>query len=183
MRSRAQRIGGVEGDVRGACTTATSHERVSHPVALCDLLQDFASGFAFGQVMQTYGVQPDFERFEYKRTPDAMVNNYTRLQASTGECERRCPCRYVSMLHHAWLQPQASFQKLGIKFDSRTANALMREEPGVALRLLYSLKQNLTQMHKDVQVRIAWEKRKERGEAVCMHTQSHACHVAWPKPS
>ncbi|KAG1668074.1 hypothetical protein FOA52_010484 [Chlamydomonas sp. UWO 241] len=87
--------------------------------------QDFASGFMFGQVMQKYGMQPDFEKFEGgQRTPDAMVNNYTRLQAS--------------------------FQKLGIKFDSRTANSLMREEPGVALRLLYSMKQNLGQLHKDM---------------------------------
>lgn len=47
------------------------------------LPQDFASGFMFGQLMQTYGMQPDFEKFDPKRSPDAMVNNYTRLQAST----------------------------------------------------------------------------------------------------
>ena len=47
---------------------------------------------------------------------------------------------------------QSSLLKLGVKFDTRTANALMREEAGVALRLLYSLKQNLGQVNKDVQV-------------------------------
>jgi hypothetical protein len=66
------------------------------------------------------------------------------------------------------LSPQASFHKLGIKFDSRTANSLMREEPGVALRLLYSLKQSLSQVHKDVQVGF----RGPHGELLGRHLQA-----------
>jgi hypothetical protein len=31
--------------------------------------------------MHVYSMQPDFDKFECKRSPDAMVNNYTRLQA------------------------------------------------------------------------------------------------------
>lgn len=37
--------------------------------------------------------------------------------------------------------------------DSRTANSLMREEPGVALKLLYSIKQNVSALDKDLKVR------------------------------
>ena len=43
--------------------------------------------------------------------------------------------------------------RLNIPFDTRVANALMREEPGVALRLLYSIKQTMTQMKNDLEVR------------------------------
>eukprot|EP00955_Chlamydomonas_euryale_P065098 359155-Chlamydomonas_euryale.AAC.2 len=151
--------------------------------------QDFASGFAFGKVMQTYGMQPDFDKFEMKRSPDAMVNNYTRLQVrpmpphcATSLLRSRLSCiaRYVVA------RLQASFQKLGVKFDSRTANALMREEPGVALRLLYSLKQSLSQVHKDVQVcdartpALIWMcKRRGRGGlgtcGLCMRKAGRTC--------
>mmetsp|Transcript_35241 Transcript_35241/g.78424 ORF Transcript_35241/g.78424 Transcript_35241/m.78424 type:complete len:1824 (+) Transcript_35241:146-5617(+) len=87
--------------------------------------KDFANGYLLGQLFHQHGMLPDFDKFEDNRTPDSMVNNYTRLQPT--------------------------FSRLGIKFDTRTANSLMREEPGVAVRLLYSVKQNLGQVHKDVQ--------------------------------
>jgi len=57
---------------------------------------------------------------------------------------------------------QSTILKLGVKFDTRTANSLMREEAGVAMRLLYALKQNLGQVSKDVQV--------------CMASVVHGCH-------
>lgn len=95
-------------------------------------------------------MQPDFDKFVDTRHPDAMVNNYTRLQKS--------------------------FLKLGVKFDTRTANALMREEPGVALRLLYSLKQNLGQVNKDVQV----GPRQACGIGACMlHHRRPLVHVTY----
>lgn len=37
--------------------------------------------------------------------------------------------------------------------DTRTANSLMREEAGVAAKLLYTIKQTLGQLNKDLQVR------------------------------
>ncbi|KAL6765964.1 protein associated with central pair microtubule complex [Haematococcus lacustris] len=87
--------------------------------------RDFASGYLWALLFQRFGMQPSVDKFEDRRMPDAMVNNYTRLQPV--------------------------FKRLNIQFDSRTANALMREEPGVALRLLYSIKQNLSQVKKDVE--------------------------------
>lgn len=43
-------------------------------------MQDFASGYTFGQLLYSFNLQPDFEHFDPKRTPDAMINNFTRLQ-------------------------------------------------------------------------------------------------------
>jgi hypothetical protein len=48
---------------------------------------------------------------------------------------------------------QPTFQKLGIPLDTRVANALIREEPGVAARLLYSIKQNIANLNKSLTVR------------------------------
>ena len=42
--------------------------------------QDFANGFLFGQLLNHYSLQPDFDKFEDRRAPECMVNNYTRLQ-------------------------------------------------------------------------------------------------------
>ena len=42
--------------------------------------QSFASGFLFGEVMARCNLQPDFGKFVDKNTPDARINNFTRLQ-------------------------------------------------------------------------------------------------------
>lgn len=47
---------------------------------------------------------------------------------------------------------QPTFKRLNIQFDTRMANALMREDAGVALRLLYAIKQSLGQVNKDLDV-------------------------------
>ena len=69
-------------------------------------------------------MQPDFDRFDASGTPDARINNFTRLQDSLG--------------------------KLGIKLDSRMANAIMTEEKGVAARLLYTIKVKTDALHKNL---------------------------------
>eukprot|EP00960_Hanusia_phi_P038860 753638-Hanusia_phi.AAC.1 len=66
------------------------------------------------QVLESYGIQPDFEKFVNKETPDAKVNNFERLQPILRE--------------------------LNIKFDSYHANQIITEEPGAALRLLQQIK-------------------------------------------
>lgn len=86
--------------------------------------KDFASGYLFGQLFSRYNLQPDVGQFDAKRMPDTMISNFTRLQPT--------------------------FQKLGIPMDTRVANALIREEPGVAARLLYSIKQNVTNLNKSL---------------------------------
>lgn len=40
----------------------------------------FASGFLFGEILARCNVQPDFAKFVNKNTPDARINNFTRLQ-------------------------------------------------------------------------------------------------------
>ncbi|GFR40940.1 hypothetical protein Agub_g1600 [Astrephomene gubernaculifera] len=87
-----------------------------------NLERDFASGYLFGQLFSKYNLQPDAEHFDAKRMPDSMINNYTRLQPT--------------------------FNKLGVQLDTRVANMLIREELGVAPRLLYSIKQNLASIQK-----------------------------------
>ncbi|KAF5829801.1 hypothetical protein DUNSADRAFT_15464, partial [Dunaliella salina] len=42
--------------------------------------EDFANGYMFGQLLHRYNLQPDFDKFEDRRAPESMVNNYTRLQ-------------------------------------------------------------------------------------------------------
>jgi hypothetical protein len=49
------------------------------------------------------------------------------------------------------LQPVLA--KLGVQLDPRTAQALINQEPGLAGKLLYSIKQALGSMSKDMQVR------------------------------
>lgn len=136
-------------------------------------LQAFANGYLWGQLFHRYNLQHDFERFENKRNPDSMVNNYTRLlvSARVRGLEARamhvycmqavCMRQAISMWPSSSLQDavcqivpcvQPVFKRLNIAFDSRTANALMREEPGVALRLLYGVKQSLEQVNKDLEV-------------------------------
>ncbi len=48
---------------------------------------------------------------------------------------------------------QPTFNKLGVHIDTRIANSLMREEAGVAPRLLYSIKQSLSNVQKTLSVR------------------------------
>jgi hypothetical protein len=48
------------------------------------------------------------------------------------------------------LQPVLS--KLGVQLDPRTAQALIKQEPGLAGKVLYSIKQALGSMNNDMQV-------------------------------
>ena len=75
--------------------------------------------------MARCNLQPDFAKFSGKNTPDARINNYTRLQPSLG--------------------------KIGVQLDTRTVTSLVREERGAATRLLSSLRMNLDAMVRDVE--------------------------------
>ncbi|GLC51118.1 hypothetical protein PLESTB_000467700 [Pleodorina starrii] len=89
-----------------------------------NLERDFASGYLFGQLLNKYNLQPDVEHFDSKRMPDSIINNYTRLQPT--------------------------FKRLGVHLDTRVVNMLIREEAGVAPRLLYSIKQNVASLNKSL---------------------------------
>ncbi len=66
--------------------------------------------------------------------------------AECAEMAARISCAPVP----ATLQP--TFKRLGINMNTRIANSMMREEAGVALRMLYSIKQNMGQLNKGLQV-------------------------------
>mmetsp|Transcript_7745 Transcript_7745/g.17947 ORF Transcript_7745/g.17947 Transcript_7745/m.17947 type:complete len:1887 (-) Transcript_7745:58-5718(-) len=79
--------------------------------------EDFANGYLFGELLAKYGVLKDFDKFVNRSTPEAKINNFTRLQ----------PC----------------IRSLNLKFDSQVANQVMTEVPGVVPRLLQQLKVQL----------------------------------------
>ena len=71
-------------------------------------MQHFANGYWLGEMLSKLNLQPDFDHFEDRRTPDAMLKNYARLQvcgaalhmclfpisqASVTDCATVCCCR------------------------------------------------------------------------------------------
>ena len=52
----------------------------------CQYLQHFATGYHLGEVLNKLNLQPDFDYFEDRRTPDAMLKNFARLQVGTLSC-------------------------------------------------------------------------------------------------
>eukprot|EP00891_Asterochloris_glomerata_P006276 jgi/Astpho2/6276/Aster-x1364 len=81
---------------------------------LNSFMQHFANGYWLGEMLSKLDLQPDFDHFEDRRTPDAMLKNYARLQPT--------------------------FTKLHVPFTSQTAKQLMRGDKGAAAQLLYGIK-------------------------------------------
>ena len=112
------------------------------------LAQDFASGYEFGRLFAALGLQPDFGAFEAKGTPAAQLANHTRLQPT--------------------------FERLGIKYDARTARALLDRQPGLAARLLASVRGAFAALDSNAQVRA----RPARGPtAVLAQSSTKLCAV------
>jgi len=86
----------------GLSTNVTSFEK------------DFANGYLFGEILQKYRQQDDFQVFENRNTYEAKIGNFKRLEPT--------------------------FKGLGIKFNATQSNAMMNGERGASLRLLYQLK-------------------------------------------
>ena len=126
-------------------------------------MQHFANGYWLGEMLSKLNLQPDFHRFEDRRTPDVMLKNYARLQvcdAALHACLLPCICMgcYHCLLlsaghacglanailaapepkHCPVLQP--TFTKLHVPFTSQTAKQLMRGDKGAAAQLLYGIK-------------------------------------------
>jgi hypothetical protein len=76
--------------------------------------QDLATGFVLGELLHKLNLQPDFDKFDNSGTPDALINNFTRLHPVLKE--------------------------IGVKFDTRVAQSLIRQERGVASKVLYGIK-------------------------------------------
>ncbi|KAK9824418.1 hypothetical protein WJX72_010134 [[Myrmecia] bisecta] len=90
------------------------HDDVGLKGSLSNIEQTFSSGYALGELLHKCNMQPDFDKFDARGNAQASFTNYSLLQPT--------------------------FAKLGIPFTSRTANALLREERGVAAQLLYRVK-------------------------------------------
>lgn len=90
---------------QGPCFTRSAHHLA---------LQELSSGYKLGLILSKLNLQPDFEQFDASGTPDALINNFTRLQPT--------------MKH------------LGIRFDAPRATALMREDKGAAAQMIYDIR-------------------------------------------
>ena len=125
-------------------------------------MQHFANGYWLGEMLSKLNLQPDFDRFEDRRTPEVMLKNYARLQVCDAAFHARllpsicigfCHCLMLSARHayglvnaffaapepkHPALQP--TFTKLHVPFTSQTAKQLMRGDKGAAAQLLYGVK-------------------------------------------
>ena len=77
-------------------------------------MQDLSTGYNLGALLSKLGLQPDFDRFDASGTPDAAINNFTRLHPT--------------------------LKRLGVKFTSQTVSALVRKDKGAALKVLYGIK-------------------------------------------
>ncbi len=160
--ARAARRGARQGSNASETLFSSSLCRVwgPPPRARPPFAQDFANGFLWGQLLGALHMQPDADKFENRNTPDAMIGNYTRLQVRAAPCvppgavmqpAPRRPRPERDCVPDGATVAQPTFKRLGVAMNSRVANSLMREEAGVALRLLYSIKQSLGQ--KDPEVR------------------------------
>ena len=85
---------------------------------------EFASGYAFGELLYKCKLCPDFAQFSARGGPDSMINNFTRLQPALG--------------------------RMGVVLTPQVVNSLMSEERGVAPRLLYSIKMYMDGLAKEL---------------------------------
>ncbi|KAM9391454.1 sperm flagellar protein 2 [Pholidichthys leucotaenia] len=95
------------------CRWLNQELRLSKAVEPKTFAKDFSSGYLIGEVLHKYELQSDFSQFMKKDTSISKLNNFTRLKPT--------------------------LQLLGISFDTSTAEDLMQEKHGVAMRLLYQL--------------------------------------------
>jgi hypothetical protein len=87
--------------------------------------QEFASGYLFGRLFASQGLQPDFDRFAASGPPEALLANHSRLAPT--------------------------FKRLGVPFDARAAQAVLDASPGVAARLLHAARAGIEGRAKGMQ--------------------------------
>ncbi|XP_033476469.2 sperm flagellar protein 2 [Epinephelus lanceolatus] len=95
------------------CRWLNEELRLSKAVEPKTFAKDFSSGYLIGEVLHKYQLQNDFSMFMKKDTSISRLNNFTRVEPT--------------------------LRLLGISFDINTAEDLMQEKRGVAMRLLYQL--------------------------------------------
>lgn len=123
-------------------------------MSLC-CFQDFASGYLFAKLLAAHALQPDLAAFQNKGKPDAYLNNYMRLQVSLNPSHTTCGWQCTAKHTHTPLclpPPQPTLSRLGVQLDTRTAQALINKEPGLAAKVLLSIKQQLEGLTTNLQV-------------------------------
>ncbi|XP_056603378.1 sperm flagellar protein 2 [Triplophysa dalaica] len=95
------------------CEWLNAELRLSKVVAPVSLSRDFANGFLIGEILTRFELQDDFHLFSKHSTPNAKLNNFTRLEPT---------------LH-----------LLGVPFDLSMARAVMMGRQGAVTNLLYQL--------------------------------------------
>ncbi|KAJ1618385.1 hypothetical protein T492DRAFT_573158, partial [Pavlovales sp. CCMP2436] len=86
--------------------------RLSRPVRSFEA--DFRNGLLIGEILHKYGLLDDLHAMARGDGPHAMIKNFNALQPA--------------------------LRKLNITLDSRVANQIMVEKPGVATNIVYQLK-------------------------------------------
>ncbi|XP_057184301.1 sperm flagellar protein 2 isoform X3 [Triplophysa rosa] len=95
------------------CEWLNAELRLSKVVAPVSLSRDFANGFLIGEILNRFELQDDFHLFSKHSTPNAKLNNFTRLEPT---------------LH-----------LLGVPFDLSMSRAVMQGKQGAVTNLLYQL--------------------------------------------
>jgi len=86
--------------------------RLTRPVL--NFEEDLANGYLLAELLHRHMILPKLDGFSDKQGPNSKIENFRRLQPALVD--------------------------LGVKFDSRLANAMMAKKSGVALNLIYQLK-------------------------------------------
>lgn len=86
--------------------------KLSRPVR--NIEADFRDGYLLGEILSKHGLLDDLQEMRRGDGPHTMLKNYNRLQPA--------------------------LRKLNINLDTRVANQMMVEKPGVATNIVYQLK-------------------------------------------
>ncbi|XP_051552291.1 sperm flagellar protein 2 [Myxocyprinus asiaticus] len=95
------------------CQWLNSELRLSKVLEPISFTKDFANGYLIGEILYRYELQDDFHLFSKQSTPNAKLNNFTRLEPT--------------------------LQLLGVPFDLAMAKSVMQGRQGAATHLLYQL--------------------------------------------
>eukprot|EP01137_Pigoraptor_chileana_P012166 Opistho-2@64217 len=95
------------------CKWLNEEVKLSKSVESTSFQREFSNGYLFGELLQRFHLQDDFDAFVRSNTSDAKLNNFRRLEKT--------------------------LSLLGVPFTARTAQEIMNENPREAANLTYQL--------------------------------------------
>lgn len=102
--------------------------------------ETFRDGYLFGEILAKYNQQDDFAEFSSKGTPLVALNNFRRLEPS--------------------------MRKIGVQFNSRTVEDIMKVNDKVVKTLLYEMKASLERLQRNSTMSIGLKLRGTRHDRV-----------------